>query len=218
MILSTTHSQEFGHPEISIHFDENAALSVDAEWLINYLETAVKAGEVFKENSTIQIGWMINCFRTDGRTLWLYEPDFIRMPIVFVNSVNWTLAHLRLQRSVCESVGIDDMEFPALNQSGIVCNELKSATTFLLDRTQSKGADSGWFIGCADPKHDHNNPNTLQRKSLYEIISLKPKLVQYLALPPGVKILVNKTPKLWRNGKELRIIKESYLQEKYFEQ
>ncbi len=218
MVLKTQYCHRVGHPEISISFDGNRVLSTDAEWLINYLDAKVQEGDVFEAGSTIQIGWMVNRFEMADGKLWLFEPDFRIIPIEFVNSVDRTLVHLRLQKDINDSVEIKDYSFPVLNQSGIICTHFLSQSDLFMERTTPSDRDSGWFFGCISLQHDHNDPACLRRVSLYETICAKPHLVEFLALPSGIRINLKKRVEVWLNGSELRPKEGSYLFAKLLDQ
>lgn len=43
--------------------------------------------------------------------------------------------------------------------------------------------DSGWFVACTDPNHDHDNADTLGRVHLLHLVERFPGIFPYLALP-----------------------------------
>jgi len=54
-----------------------------------------------------------------------------------------------------------------------------------LEKTASNARDSGWFFGCTQRDHAHNDIAELQRKSLYEAaVCIDSRLIPFLALPP----------------------------------
>ena len=91
------------------------------------------------------------------------------MPIVWEQTVSRTLRDLRLQKDVVESVlSPDDLSFPSLLQSGLICTRLGTTTGLIMERVEGSGNDSGWFCGCYDADHDHNDAAELKCVSLYE--------------------------------------------------
>jgi hypothetical protein len=183
---------------------------------VGWLESAVARGERFSDGQTCQVGWMIFQVRAEKEgSLSLWEPDMRQMPIIWVESVSRTLAHLRLQKDVCESVlTADDVSFPSLGQSAIICTQLGQTTDVVMERTApSHESDSGWFCGCTDEEHDHNNTDHLQCVSLYEAaVKYAPEIIPYLALPEGILLKAGRdTPTIFLHGEELTIKPGSYL-------
>lgn len=186
----TSACHKHGHPEIELEFDSDFALETDVAFFSKYLADEVAKGTKYEPGQIIQIGWMMNRIDTNGQKLTLAEPDLAAFPIQFVRGVTNTFRHLRLQKSVAESVGLEaQLSFPSILESGIVCSQLADRADFVMDRSEPKERDSGWFLGCADPAHDHNNPQNLSRQSLYEIVLSKPECILFLALPAGSWIL-----------------------------
>jgi hypothetical protein len=216
-VLHTTLCRSYGHPEFRISYDP-ALVSVedDARWLISWLEEAVASGEQFTVEQTVQVGWMILLVRAleDG-VLSLWEPDMRDMPIAWVESVSRTLAYLRLQKDVCESVlDADDISFPSLQQTAIICKRVGQTKGVFMERLEpTSRLDSGWFYGCTCEDHDHNNTDELRCASLYELgVKVAPLVVSYLALPEGVLIqLGQRKPTIFRHGVPLAIKPGSYL-------
>jgi hypothetical protein len=215
MRIATTQCNKYGQPEFSLALEQNKILEADIQWLVRWLESEVAAGKRFKSGETIQIGWMLTKVESfeDGM-LKVCEPDMVSFPIKFIDSVTTTLNHLRFQKMVAESVGVaDQLLFSPLNHSAISCNWFKEHIGFFMERFEPKGSDSGWFIGCDDPNHDHQNSNNLERKSLYELITrCEKRIMQYLALPTGISVYVRDgAPSFYREQVQLPILPNSYL-------
>lgn len=218
--VCTRRCAEQGHPEIRLEYDSALALTADALWLSDALEMQVAGGERYQEGETFQVGWALTRFVKDpDGLLSLEEPDMASMPIQWQPGVTRTLAHLRRQRDVVASVlGTDVPSFPSLMQSCLVCTRVTHRdASVMMAREVSEGNDSGWYIGCMDARHDHNDPKQLKRVSLYEaIVAHAPQAVGYLALPPGATAIVGKTrPVIRVDNKELAFIPGSYLATRY---
>jgi hypothetical protein len=211
MRIVTKNCGKFGHPEFSIVCDADA---VGIDWLLNWLESEVATGKHFLPNQTIQIGWMmVRVESFEDRMIKICEPDMVSFPIRFIDSVTQTLRYLSLQRFVAESVGLqNEIDFSSLMQCATICNWLKENNGVFLDRIIPDGNVSGWFIGCDDPKHDHNDGVNLELKSLYEIVTrYDASILPYLALPPGVSVNLKSFPRICRNGRPLEVLPNSYL-------
>ena len=124
----------------------------------------------------------------DG-ALGLQEPDFLAMPVNWVECVTLTLRHLWLQKEAAASVALQP-DFPSYRQSAIMCSRLQGSSVIHMDRRDSSGTDSGWFIGCYGDGHDHNDPKELTLASLFEAaVCLDSRFVAYAALPSGCSVV-----------------------------
>jgi len=218
--VTTMRCAEHSHPEIRFEYDSARALTADALWLADVVERQVAAGERYKEGDTFQVGWSWTRFRKepDG-LLSLEEPTMASMPIQWKAGVTRTLAHLRRQRDVVASVlAFDSLCFPSLMQSCLICTRVTAKdASVMMAREAPEGSDSGWYIGCMDARHNHNDPKELKRVSLYEaIVSHVPHALDYLALPAGAKVIVGAgRPVIRVDGKELAFHPGSYLATRY---
>jgi hypothetical protein len=185
IILTTSKCHLFGHPEFIAQLNDSQILAMDAQPILQYLEEQVSHGVKFLEGQTFQIGWMVVKFKlTERGLLGLNEPDMSEIPIRFVNSLSNTIHHLRLQKDVAESIGVEP-RFPTILQSALKCSRYDDNSEFFMDRADPVQNDSGWFFGCTNPHHDHNDPSTLLRVSLYELACSRDSIIPFVALPPG---------------------------------
>lgn len=215
-LISTTQCGKYAHPEFHLLYDSAKVLEVDVRWFVGTLERMVAAGEKFSDGQSYQLGWTFMLIKAnDEGSLGFMEPEMSRMPIEWEPGVTHALRHLRLHKDVVESVlPAESLSFPSLRQSCLVCTKVDQAGTLLMDRLDSKGDDSGWFIGCGDRAHDHNSVENLERVSLYEAaVSLAPPVLPFLALPAGAFVgLRGGPPVIFYEDKELEIRTGSYLQ------
>jgi hypothetical protein len=214
--FATARCRAFRHPEFRLRADPAAVLEGDIALLITTLEGMVSAGQRFKDGETIQVGWgTLRVRRNRDKSLSLLEPDFRKTPIKWVESVTTTILHLRRQKDVCESYfSASALLFPSLRESCITCTSLADADSVLMDRSEPRGGESGWFLGCADDDHDHNNPDHLTRLSLYKAALCSPVSIPFLALPSEVLLEVGAdgVPSvLFSRGKRLKPRSGSYV-------
>jgi hypothetical protein len=217
MEIRTIRCSLHGHPEIAIRFDQLLALDIDAKWLVAFLESSVAEGRKYEPGQTLQIGWTVTKFQqSDANLVRLLEPVPGSEPIVFADSVTHTLAHLRQQKDVAESFCPPiEWDFPSMLQSALVCTDLSipEAGVGVMARHAPDGRDSGWFFGCENSHHDHNDPANLVRLSLYRVGCQNPSVIKYLALPAGTLIqeLASTKPCFLFQGAERQIAGGSYL-------
>jgi hypothetical protein len=204
------------HAEFSIHFDRTRVLEPDVKWLVHYLESEVVKGSVFSAGQTIQIGWMVlKVTKENDEHLTLQEPDFCEMPIRFNPSVNNTLGHLRMQKDAFESLSLPAaLKFPSILQSVIVCSKHDDSGGFIMSRVNAEQNDSGWFVGCADANHNHNDPQNLKRVSLYELACSREMIIPFISFPEEVSVFFNsRSLKIQFKGQAIEPRKHSYLQQ-----
>lgn len=215
MRKTTTSCSNYSRPEFSVAFEQDKVLESDVEWLVHWLESEVANGKRFLPGETIQIGWMITKVESHKEGLLkICEPDMESFPIKFIDSVVSTLNHLRFQKMVVESIGAaDELLFSPFHHSAIACNRFKDHVGFFMGRVEPKDDDSGWFVGCDDPNHDHQDVNNLERKSLYELVVRNHwGITQYLALPAGISVHVRDgMPSFYRGESQLPLLPSSYL-------
>jgi hypothetical protein len=185
-----------GHPEFTLIHDESVTSVVGVPWLTDWLEERVLGGEAFQSGESLQVGWMYDrvCTRRDG-TLGILEPDFGTVPVAWVEGVSLTLRHLWFQKEVAASVGLDPA-FPSYRQEAIACSKLRGAQAVLMHREQpSHEWDSGWFIGCYEDEHDHQDAGQLVRTSLFEVaVASDQRFIPYAALPVGAYVILGQGP------------------------
>lgn len=209
-----------GHHEFQICYDPAiVVVADDAVWLLDWLEGAVAEGARFETGQTCQIGWMLAEVRLhESGDLTLWEPDMRSLPVEWSPTISNSLAHLRIQKDVVESVlSPEELLFPSMRQSAIICTRLEQGDGVLMERVKPTNSDSGWFCGCQEGVHDHNNPAELRRVSFYEAaVRYAPQIIPYLALPPGVLVSMDDgTLFVFHDGEPLEIRPGSYLDTRF---
>ncbi|WP_144029728.1 hypothetical protein [Burkholderia sp. AU18528] len=176
MIFRSNFDKRYGHPNFVVSLDGDFEFMISG--LFEYFEGEIRRGVRFNAGQTIQFGWMILMLKKDGHgDLELWEPDFRRMPINWVFSIDKTFKDLYLQREVCDQVNVDP-NFPSLLERGIVSPGFGSCREFFINRDSSQKGDSGWFFVERD-----NNGGDGKFSSLFEVAVNYPRVVPFLALP-----------------------------------
>ena len=181
----TTSCGRFSHPEISILVDRRAP---GVDWLIDYFETEVCKGRVFRAGETVQIGWglVLLCKDVDvDEDLEVWEPDFTSMPIRWKRGANETVRQLIIQRTVVEALGCEP-DFPSLLQACSLEQNCRTGDEFVMWRTEAQQKHSGWFLaeGLGD--------EVTQLCSLYELSCKTPVVTAFFALPAGCEVHVSR--------------------------
>jgi hypothetical protein len=111
-------------------------------------------------------------------------------PEWWIDSVNHSLVHRRLQRGVCVSVvGGDGVTFPSSRQRAKVCDRFGDSDVVVMRREDPDTEHSGWSFGCGGSDHECGDPSCSTVVSLYEVVvGYEPKVMPYLALPAGATV------------------------------
>jgi len=152
------------------------------------------SGSVFKDGQTLQMGWMWFKFKEVAGTLCLQVPESGKMPFIWNRDCSAGLNTVMMQKFVNDSFGIEQMECHAC-QSAILLKGLDRKDGMFMNRLDSLNAnDSGWFIGAERGNADVNDPENLERKSLWEISCIFPETLLFWMLPSGWQVVFNDIP------------------------
>ena len=189
MEIKSSRCSGFNHREFVLSFDEEIP-KVDVDWLLTKLENSVANGSVFEDGQSIEFGPMLLRVELLDGFLHLMEPDFQNIPIEWKPGVSSSLRLLRLQKDVGESfLSSDQLDYCSPRQSCIVGIDVQSGDhSFVLERVESNGSESGWFFGLVASVHDYSAPDNLRRMSIYEALLTVPRIGAFLAMPPGASI------------------------------
>jgi hypothetical protein len=196
-------------PLITLEYEPGVP-DVDVNWLSTYLKDAANSGQEFRSGETLQVGSMLTKFLDAGdKRLVIGEPDMQSMPIHFEPGVSRTLTVLRLQKDVAESLGLQDrIDFASITSGVLVCTELDAQNIGVMDRAATEDSrETGWFVGCRNPSHDHNVAENLQRISIYELMVRIPTATPFLALPVSSSIVFDgrRPAGIWCDGQQATV-------------
>ena len=202
---TTTSCGEHGHREFTIRLSRSLPIPGAHRMLTGYLEGAVARGTQFLPGETIRFGWALLrvCERDDG-TLGLEERE-LAPELSWTESVERALRDVWYQREVVDSMGlIDSIAFPSQDQGVLVADCAADALDLVMVRVADEELPddlSGWTLTCAED-HDHGEYRVLP---LLAVAATKPGLVQLLALPHGLAVLVLYRQKADMPAGQLRI-------------
>jgi hypothetical protein len=155
---------------------------------------------------TLRCGWTMLCFVSDehnlsgaGTHILLIEEKqhpFILDNLSYVSGVVHAMALLQLQHEAMRRNRVTgDALYPAPSQIAIVCTRATPESIQFLRPLMAHRAwqpttrESGWFVGCCDHTHDHDNPDELVTTHLYHLVEQFPGLFPYIAMPVGIQVL-----------------------------
>jgi hypothetical protein len=197
--------QTLGQQEMAVmvswpeHDPRDLLLNHLLKFLENYLSSQPKR---ILPGQTLRYGWTMLRFVSDRQNLSGAGPDallieemqapFSREEPSYVPGVAYTLALMQLQHEALRRNRVTgDAIYPHYSQSAMVCRRVTPETVHSLrplkaDRAwEPDSRQSGWFIGCCDQGHDHDNPDELALVHLLHLVERFPGLFPYLAMPVG---------------------------------
>ena len=212
--------------QLVVEYHAGAVIEPDVDNFISGLNDMMDGGAQFRPGQTFQMGWSTMRFvplaaSSGAPTLAFEELDGSGVAGQWARGVSRTLIATRLQRSVVESFNLheDQMDFPKLAQSSIICNEIDPDGALFMHRLDPTNRnDSGWFFSCQSETHDHNNPALLECDSLYVHACRVQAVLPFLALPVGCRVLLAADGSVEEaydpSGRALQVVPGSYLAER----
>ena len=215
MIISTTKCEQFGHPEFVLEADEIAVPDIYIRELVETIEHMVADGAVFRAGETFQIGWMLTSVKNKGpKHLTQEEPDMRSLPIQWIPGVTDTLRQQMLQVFMLDSVALrNEMQIPSIQQSLIACTRYTADRFFMTRSEANNETDSGWFVGCLDDGHDHNDTSNLRCISLYEAYLGQKGIQGFVTFPVDSMVILDPEDgvTILNKGERLSIVPGSFL-------
>ncbi|MFI5456913.1 MAG: hypothetical protein ACHRXM_15820 [Isosphaerales bacterium] len=215
MIISTTKCEQLGHPEFVLEADVSTVPDIYIRETVETVERMVADGSVFRPGETFQIGWMLTRVQEQGPThLTLEEPDMRSLPIRWIPGVTHTLRQKMVQVFMLDSVSLrHEMQIPSIRQSLITCTRFAASDFFMTRSEGTNERDSGWFVGCLDEVHDHNDPGNLCCVSLYEAYLGQKGIQGFVTFPVGATVVVDRKNgvTILNQGEPLGIVRGSFL-------
>jgi hypothetical protein len=193
--------QEMGVP---IAWSSNGDCDGQVIRLFEFIEAYLKqATQRIGQDQTIYYGWTTLRFKKNESSLApcalvieeLHDP-LAENSASYQEGVTQTIALMRLQESALKKHDITGIaRYPHRSYFGIICDRVDDLPLnlpggiFANRSPVTTAGDSGWFIGCVDKAHDHNDPNHLQSVHLRHLVMRFPAIFPYLAMPEGTAIL-----------------------------
>lgn len=175
--------------------------------LLKFLENYVRSQpKRLLPGQTLRYGWTMLHFVSDEHQWSGAGPDALfieeqQRPFApndpsYVAGVARTLSLLQLQNEAIRRNRVTGNSAPpSPSQIAITCTRVTPRTiTYLRPLMAYRSGEptprsSGWFIGCCDHEHDHNNPAELATIHLHHLVGSFPGFFPYIAMPVGFQIL-----------------------------
>lgn len=163
------------------------ALAPQAEWLLKTLEGLLDGGKRLTEGGRVQVGWSFLTLRLRDNELVVCEPDFDGDPFSGVREdVTLTLTVIGQQNEVLARVGAAGVASSFQDKIVLLKGCLEEPHIYLERNHSAPEGDSGWYIG---PVDGHDVGGDYDAIYVYQLLRLRPELLQVLSLPPGYLIV-----------------------------
>ncbi len=175
--------------------------------LLRFLESYLRSqSKRILPGQTLRYGWTLLRFMSDDHHLSGVGPDalvifemkdpFAQEEPFYVPGVAHTLALFQLQQEAIRRNRITgDAIHPSRLERALVCRHVTPEALGHLRPLMAHRAwpptpgESGWFVGCCDQEHDHNDPAELATVHLLHLVERFPGLFPYVAMPVGTALL-----------------------------
>lgn len=195
--------QTLGQQEVAVmvpwpESDPRNKLAID---LLKFIESYIteQAKRILPEQA-MRYGWTTLRFMSDkdnlsglGLEVLLIEElqnPFAQEDLSYVPGISNTLALLDSQhRAIRRNRVTGEAVYPHRSQRAMVCTRVTPKTIqhlrpLMANRCYEPDThDSGWFFGCCDQDHDHDNPDELEMIHLHHLVEQFPGLLSYLGMP-----------------------------------
>ncbi|UTH73452.1 hypothetical protein [Chromobacterium sp. IIBBL 290-4] len=174
-------------------FKVNHAEGMDcqADWLLSCFEKMQHEGVSFSHGLRIKLGWSILELQSEqGNSLVVCEPDFLRNPFVdFRPDVSVSLQVQASQVAFVNQLNLAPLE-TSFQDRIIFAKGCWDAKKIYMERVapRPENGDSGWFFGVVD---GNNEPGNLQSGFVFQLLKLRPMLLQLLLLPAGYMVVLD---------------------------
>ena len=176
--------------ECVFHVNHVSGLERQAAWLLSYFEKMQHDGISFFHGMKLQVGWSILELRKAADSYIVFEPDFSKNPLVdFRPDVSVTLQVQFSQVDLINRLNLVPTETSFQDKIIFAKGSLDEGKIYLerVSPRPEKG-DSGWFIGFVN---GNNDPSNLQSGFVYQLLYLRPILLQFLLLPAGSMVVLD---------------------------
>ncbi|WP_232697734.1 immunity protein Imm33 domain-containing protein [Brevibacillus daliensis] len=175
-------------------------LSKQAESLLDLVEEIDKEEGPIKDGANIQFGWIILTVCERESDWVIVAPDFTNNPFIDkTEDITISLNVLVGQTYNLNKMQVEG-EATLFHDKIVVAKGVFDMEHVYLERSQKSGdGDSGWYVG---PVEKPDGEIELESYYVYQLLALRPSLLQALALPTGYMVVFD--------GKEIEVVLDPY--------
>jgi hypothetical protein len=168
-----------------------------ARRILTYIGTYVKTShQRINVGETMRYGWSTLRFSlsSDGECLIIEElemPYAARCSTYVIGASRALNILIEQDRTVHRNKIKEIGHHPHRSEMAIICRKVNPySKVMVFDRlVTNRQDDSGWFIGCGDSSHNHDDVNELGRINLVHIVEANNRIVRYLAMPVDTRVV-----------------------------
>jgi hypothetical protein len=149
-----------------------------------------RAGPQLRPGSTVQFGWSLLTLKAEDDKLRVCEPDFSGDVSRPRPNIDTTLSVLKEQVSVLRAVGEEGVDVRFTQFVAVGVGAMTTPDLFLKRDAPVADDDSGWFVGRLEDLEAARSAEEVDALRIWEVLKLRPVLVQVMALPPGYVAIV----------------------------
>lgn len=163
-------------------------LKEQAETLLDIISKIESSN--FRDKFKIQIGWSIFTLQKVAEGFIILSPDYSKNPSTDSTEDLTIALWIQLEQGTLLSKLKLIGELISF-QDKVVCSKgaLKLDNIYLERSREYEKGDSGWYIG---PVDEANTNEELEAYYAYQIVKIRPSIIQALALPNGYMAIFNK--------------------------
>jgi hypothetical protein len=171
----------------------------DGARVLRYISDYVtKSQQHILAGETMRYGWSTLHFAQDPGTDVLSVEElaapFATANDTYKRGAAKALAILREQDATVRRNGVASPgHHPHRSERAVICRRMNPNAQWPLmvfDRIKARQADqSGWFVGCGNAHHNHNDVGELAALHLVYLAERDPRVVNYLAMPENTRIV-----------------------------
>ncbi|MCE5170384.1 hypothetical protein LQV63_13795 [Paenibacillus profundus] len=167
----------------TFHVTCKEELAVAADSLLQIFEELEQEEGHLKDGANIQVGWTILHLSQRGEDVAVMAPAYDKNPFVDKTDDLTASLFVQLQQNYCLQRLQLEGEAACFQDKIIAAKGVMDTERVYLERTQNGGdGDSGWYIGPVDGAVKDED---LEAYYIYQLLHLRPSLLQVLALPRG---------------------------------
>jgi hypothetical protein len=187
--MITVCSNSITHP-IKVRCEEY--LEAQGQWLVQTISKLLGQNRsLIEDNKSVQVGWsVLKLVLQPDNSFIVFEPDFSSNPFIeFRPEVSTTLKVLLAQNDFLFKTGLQGLPV-SFEQKIVLHKGVLNESRIIAQRQYPTEQDSGWYISQVEPATTITLEN-LEAIFLYQLLALRPELVQVLCLPPGSIVILN---------------------------
>jgi len=180
-------SRIIGNRKFNVKCDKSVELQAD--WLLGLLEEIEKQNGYLKNGCKIQIGWTIITIKECNNEVTVLAPDYDTDPFVNMSDDLTISLLIQLSQNYCLNRLQLEGEAALFRDKIVVAKGSILSKSVYLERSKEVVAgDSGWYLGFVE---ESEQPQELEAYYVYQLLKLRPSLLQALALPRGYLVVFN---------------------------